>query len=583
VCMVFKTLTWDFDSLLCEIIEVACCSGLPQLLPVGVERVAGVRCRRVRQEALLAWLDGVARPVPLPARVCQGVPHRRLVQLLALSGGQHAPYRPVVRRVVLGRRQRRVGRQRAPSGEVNLVYCRAIGKVHPPVPLRARPWLEVLVVEREHEHWHLGAGPHRRAGVLGHPHHEVPVVDGGVVDVAANLVEVAAVGPAGLCDGQLDVRVSELRHGDDHGVEHFVQQVGVLESRGRVDVAGAALEKRVVERHGEVVPGPDEVGVRVDEVVGVGPVEEVQQRAHDGLGDVGAERGGGRRARERAVDQRVHGERGADFDAADAVLAEAPVEVVHRRHKARPRGGRDGVVREHLVSHEQELDPRLRVVGDQVLRNPPVRGGGRGGDVRDDLVGHHDGDRHVRPRQRAQHGRVRVVDLDRPRAHRADQLHRPPRRWDVVRHAAVVDADAVAAHPVRHCKRNKASKAPPFLSAHRLTIASEFQTEKRCGAYGCRRTQRRGGRGSKPGAVGRRPWTLPWLLSSALLEPGVLGARSDLGSGDGWQRWLLFGETGRGWGEFFKLKFGNGIFSLFFFINNFLYLFILFKIFYLNI
>jgi len=242
--------------------------------------------------------------------------------------------------------------------------------------LGARPWLEVLVVEREHEHRHLGARPHRRARVLDHPRREVPVVDGGVVDVAANLVVVAAVGPPGLRDGQLHVPVTELRHRDDHRVEHFVEQVGVCESGARVDVAEAsALEERVVERDGEVVVGPDEVGVRVDEVVRVCPVQEVQQRAHDCLGDVGAERGGRRWAREGAVGERVHGERGANLNAADAPLAEAPVDVLHRRDQARPGGVGDGVVGEDLVPHEKELDPRRRVVGDQVLGDPPVRRG----------------------------------------------------------------------------------------------------------------------------------------------------------------------------------------------------------------
>jgi hypothetical protein len=102
-----------------------------------------------------------------------------------------------------------------------------------------------------------------------------------------------------------------------------------------------------------------------------------------------------------------------------------------------------------------------------------------------------------------------------------------------------------------------------------LTVAGERGVEEEEG-----QSQERWG-----GDHGRCHGSSPLLCWSLVFSELAL----DLGSGDGWQRWLLFGETGRGWGEFFKLKFGNGIFSLFFFINNFLYLFILFKIFYLNI
>ena len=111
--MSLSRLTWVLDGLLSEVIEVARSSGLAELLPVGVERVAGVRRAGVGLEAPAAGLDGVAGPVALPARVCQRVPHRRLVQLLSGVGGQHAPYRALVRRVVRRRRQRRVRRQRA--------------------------------------------------------------------------------------------------------------------------------------------------------------------------------------------------------------------------------------------------------------------------------------------------------------------------------------------------------------------------------------------------------------------------------------------------------------------------------------
>jgi hypothetical protein len=60
--------------------------------------------------------------------------------------------------------------------------------------------------------------------------------------------------------------------------------------------------------------------------------------ADDGRGDVGEEGRGDRQAREVAVGEHVHGERGVDLDAADAPLAEAEVDVLHRRDQARPCG-----------------------------------------------------------------------------------------------------------------------------------------------------------------------------------------------------------------------------------------------------
>jgi len=237
--------------------------------------------------------------------------------------------------------------------------------------------------------------------------------------------------------------VARAAHGGHHRVEHLVQQVGVRQPRPgvAVHVPGRRRQQRVRQRHHGVVRRPGEVGVRVDEEGRAGAVQEGEQRADDGAGDVGPERAGGRREHVLAL-QLVHAERGADLDAAEAVAVERAVDVGHGRDEPRPPGPGGGVG-EDLVADEQVPEARVAAEREQRGGHPGVGGALGGGERRDQLV--RDARHELEPRGggRGEHGGVGVVEADGGRPRRAGKLQPALRQREVVAQRAVVDAQDV--------------------------------------------------------------------------------------------------------------------------------------------
>jgi hypothetical protein len=425
-----------------EAAEVAAAVVLAEAVPVRAEDVARVRGHRAGQVASSARPHWVAQPGLVSARRRRLLPHRRLVHR-ALVRPHHAPQAPRVRPVVQRRRQRRVRRQRAAPREVHLVHRGAVGVEQAPVPLRAGPPLEVLVEEREHHRRHAHPGPPRRAGAGRQVPRQVAVVRGRVPHVGAELVQVAGRRPPGLGQRQPHAAVANAARGGDHRVEHLVEEVGVREPGARVVVhePRRRLEQRVGERHDGVVRRPGEVGVGVEEEVGLGALEEGEQRAHDGVGDVGPEHAGGRREDVLVVEV-VHAERGADLDAAEAVAAQRALDVGHGGDEPGP-AGPGGGVGEDLVADEEVAEARAAAEREHRGGDPGVRGALGGGEGRDELVGDAGHEDEARGGGRGQEGGVGVVEADGGGPRRAGELHPPVRGREVVAQCAVVDAQEV--------------------------------------------------------------------------------------------------------------------------------------------
>lgn len=64
----------------------------------------------------------------------------------------------------------------------------------------------------------------------------VAVVSGIVVDIASNLIEVAAVGPTRFGDPYADIRITESLHRENYSVHHLVEEVAVGQARTRIRV-----------------------------------------------------------------------------------------------------------------------------------------------------------------------------------------------------------------------------------------------------------------------------------------------------------------------------------------------------------
>ncbi|GLT45314.1 hypothetical protein SLA2020_191520 [Shorea laevis] len=112
-----------------------------------------------------------------------------------------------------------------------------------------RTWFLVLVVEGEVERQEDGSGSGRSSdGWLGGEFLDyVPVISGGTINVASDLVDVAAIGPNGIGNSP-NVRALVHFHGENDGIYHLIEEVGVGQVRNRIPVGHiSGLKYGVVE------------------------------------------------------------------------------------------------------------------------------------------------------------------------------------------------------------------------------------------------------------------------------------------------------------------------------------------------
>lgn len=130
---------------------------------------------------------------------------------------------------------------------------------------------------------------------------------------------------------------------------------------------GSRFEKRVVEVNVFGVGGPREKRINVKEIERFGPVQKLQQRFENHVGDVGSERAVRRRKRRF---QHIHCHRGADFDFVEFMGFQGGFDFTHRRHDGVP-----GLVRgtaDDFVADEEIPDFGFGVKGDDVGFDPGI-------------------------------------------------------------------------------------------------------------------------------------------------------------------------------------------------------------------
>lgn len=282
------------------------------LLVVVVVGVRGMVDDGVGNEAGHARLDVGAVGSPLAAGPIETGQQR----LVAGPPVGDAP-RPVLRHVG----------DDAGASEVYGVDRRLVGVEEAPVAVGLRPLVAVLVEELVDVHLQLLPPPRGRADARHHPLHQVLIVALRVAQAGAQLVGVAPRRPPGLEHHHPDVaEVGGLQRGV-HGVQHGVEDVGVVQVGERVVDAGVGQEERVVEGDGVVALLVQVERLQVKQKVGAGVGQEaqhgqqvlVQQRLVEGA-----------HGRREGVGQHTRGAGRGDGDAAEAgAVVQRRVQVVH--------------------------------------------------------------------------------------------------------------------------------------------------------------------------------------------------------------------------------------------------------------
>nr|ACN27257.1 unknown [Zea mays] len=327
------------------------------------------------------------------------------------------------------------------SEDADVVDRRHVAAEQAEIPLRHRPWLEVLVEEGEDGDLEGAVGHERRADAGAEVADGVAVVVPGEVRADADLPVLPGRWPPGLRHGDVDVPEAHPPDGRVHGVELRVQHVAVHQPGALVHDAVVHPEQREVEA---AVVGERVERVRVHHERRAGRAEEPEQRPHDGRVVAVAEP-----RRRRLLRGGEHPERVRGGDLHPAVQGRGDqrgVQVLHGRHQRqqqRPVG-----LGGHLVADQEARDIGGARVGRHVVAHPAPREG-QIQQVRDDAVGH----RHVHGEARAGEGPQQDrVGVQQPHAVEDGVPGQEPRHVGRRRERraprAVVDADAAS---VRAC------------------------------------------------------------------------------------------------------------------------------------
>lgn len=184
------------------------------------------------------------------------------------------------------------------------------------------------------------------------------------------MVIVAGVGPTRFGDEYPNIRIPEAFHGENHRVHHLIEEIRIRQTRTRIRIGDVLrLEEGVIEFDIDGIERPGEIRVHVEEEERFGPVQELQHRFHDPIGNVRPE--GPIGGRKRRLED-VHGGGGPDFDFTDAVGLEGALDSAHRRDETEPGFVAGGGGGEDLVSDEEVTDFGLGVIGEDTGPNPVV-------------------------------------------------------------------------------------------------------------------------------------------------------------------------------------------------------------------
>lgn len=292
----------------------------------------------------------------------------------------------------------------------------------PEIPLRARTRFRVLVVQSEDEAREHHARTRRRSGrrFSRELFDDIAVVNGGVVNVGANLVVVSAAGPTRFGDPDPDIRVPESLHRENQSVHHLIEEVVVGQARNRVGVGDVGrCKESVVQIDVDWIRGPREERVDIDEEEGLGFEQKLQHGFDDGTRNIRPKRtvGGWERRLEH-----VHGQRSPHFNFGDSVGLESMLDFAHCRNEIEP----DLLIgrRENFVSDEQVPNQSLWVKGHHIGVDPLVGECLIGGNVVDELVRDHNRDLQVCVSEGLEDFGVGIVDFDPLGFQRLDELHR---------------------------------------------------------------------------------------------------------------------------------------------------------------